>query len=278
MLLFLCRLIFWVDMVKRPRLERSSMDGIHEETLFKMNFLNSGHLAIDFEFDRLYWADGTLKTIESSDLSGGQRKILVATNIKRLGGMVVLDQHLYWMEKNRRIVNRVEKTTGKKETMFAWGSDLNSDMVLAYTLEMSDVLKHLCGDNNGGCSHICIAKENNTRCSCSTDQNLMIRSDKFTCVEPPVCSSSQFMCLSGEIACIPQAWWCDGAAECSDSSDEKDCHVCESSQFQCNDRKGCVDNKYLCDGTSQCSDNSDELYSMCILITRVGKCNRVFTD
>lgn len=146
---------------------------------------------------------------------------------------------------------------------------------------------HPCSRDNGGCSHICIAKGDGTpRCSCPMHlvllQNLLSCGGKcylcthtvpvfslyfflahtITCLptipsEPPTCSSEQFTCATGEIDCIPMAWRCDGIAECADHSDEMNCPICSGLQFQC-DKGQCVDAQLRCNGEPDCADGSDE--------------------
>lgn len=48
------------------------------------------------------------------------------------------------------------------------------------------------------------------------------------CVAASTCSQSEFRCSSGR--CIPAHWYCDGGADCSDSSDEPlSCSECQTS-------------------------------------------------
>ncbi|KAG3284511.1 LDL receptor related protein 5 [Ictidomys tridecemlineatus] len=129
---------------------------------------------------------------------------------------------------------------------------------------------HPCARDNGGCSHICIAKGDGTpRCSCPV--HLVLLQNLLTCGEPPTCSPDQFACATGEIDCIPGAWRCDGFPECDDQSDELGCPVCSAAQFPCA-RGQCVDLRLRCDGEADCQDRSDEAHCDAICLPNQFRC------
>ena len=49
------------------------------------------------------------------------------------------------------------------------------------------------------------------------------------------CGDDEKKCHSGE--CIPSLWWCDGAHDCVDMSDETSCQTvtCDPNFIKCND-------------------------------------------
>ncbi|XP_047004442.1 modular serine protease-like [Schistocerca americana] len=79
------------------------------------------------------------------------------------------------------------------------------------------------------------------------------------------CGPQYFRCQNGK--CIRNFKVCDGAADCSDKSDESKVtcksRLCSSALFQCA-YGACVDGNAACDGTIQCEgDGSDEAPELC---------------
>ncbi|XP_062373779.1 low-density lipoprotein receptor-related protein 6 isoform X2 [Sardina pilchardus] len=241
---------------RSPKIERAALDGTEREVLFFSGLVKPAALAIDNEAGKLFWVDSELRRIESSDLSGANRIVIEDSSILQPVGLTVFGDHLYWIDRQQQMIERIDKTTREGRTKIQARIAALSDIHAVQELDMREYSKHPCTSENGGCSHICIVKgDGSTRCSCPV--HLMLLQDELTCGEPPTCSPEQFQCRSGEVYCIPQAWRCDGYPECDDDSDEQDCPVCSESEFQCDSRQ-CVDLALRCNGEVNCQDSSDE--------------------
>uniref|UniRef100_A0A3B3Q1Q7 Low density lipoprotein receptor-related protein 6 n=1 Tax=Paramormyrops kingsleyae TaxID=1676925 RepID=A0A3B3Q1Q7_9TELE len=242
---------------RSPRIERAALDGTEREVLFFTGLGKPVALAVDNEAGRLFWVDSDLRRIEGSDLSGANRVVIEDSNILQPVGLTVFGSHLYWIDRQQQMIERVDKTTREGRTKIQARISALSDIHAVHELDMREYSKHPCTLDNGGCSHICIIKgDGTTRCSCPI--HLVLLQDELSCGEPPTCSPEQFSCASGEVGCIPQAWRCDGFSECEDESDERGCPVCSAAEFQCTSHQ-CVALSLRCDGEANCQDGSDEM-------------------
>ncbi|XP_008302316.1 low-density lipoprotein receptor-related protein 5-like, partial [Stegastes partitus] len=241
---------------RSAKIEGASLDGTERESLFTTGLIRPVALALDNKLGKLFWVDADLKRIESSDLTGANRIVLQDSNILQPMGLTVLGDHLYWIDRQQQMIERVDKLTGDGRTRIQGRISYLTSIHAVEEMDPQEFASHPCSRDNGGCSHICIAKGDGTpRCSCPI--HLVLLQDLLHCGEPPTCSTEQFTCSTGEIDCIPMAWRCDGLPECEDSSDEDNCPVCSAFQFQC-DKGGCIDAQKRCDGEPDCADHSDE--------------------
>uniref|UniRef100_A0A8C3W4W3 Low-density lipoprotein receptor-related protein n=1 Tax=Catagonus wagneri TaxID=51154 RepID=A0A8C3W4W3_9CETA len=249
--------LYFTNMQDRAaKIERAALDGTEREILFTTGLIRPVALVVDNALGKLFWVDADLKRIESCDLSGANRLTLEDANIVQPVGLTVLGRHLYWIDRQQQMIERVDKTTGDSRTRVQGRVAHLTGIHAVEDISVEEFSAHPCARDNGGCSHICIAKGDGTpRCSCPV--HLVLLQNLLTCGEPPTCSPDQFACATGEIDCIPGAWRCDGFPECDDQSDEEGCPVCSAAQFPCA-RGQCVDLRLRCDGEADCQDRSDE--------------------
>ena len=78
--------------------------------------------------------------------------------------------------------------------------------------------KNPCGDNNGGCSHLCLIAYGGKGFVCQCPQYFLLAPDNKTCIAN--CTVSQYRCNRPDDKCINIEWKCDGEADCADKSDE----------------------------------------------------------
>lgn len=71
-------------------------------------------LAIDRPSERLYWNDGKQKTIESSDLNGQDRQVIV-TDVPHPYGLVIVGMHVYWTDWSTEALHRADKSNGSDQ-------------------------------------------------------------------------------------------------------------------------------------------------------------------
>lgn len=86
-----------------------------------------------------------------------------------------------------------------------------------FTLVSLSALDNPCGNNNGGCSHMCLIAPGGQTFTCACPDSFKLDRDRVTCLVD--CSSNQFACADQE-KCIPLSWRCDTEADCADGSDE----------------------------------------------------------
>ena len=75
------------------------------------------------------------------------------------------------------------------------------------------------------------------------------------------CSDDEAQCVGPDGRCIPRRWRCDGAPDCADGADDRDCAnvTCHAdADFQCVADGSCIRAQYRCDGDRDCADGSDE--------------------
>lgn len=106
-------LMFWSDWgTEKPKIEVANMDGTNRQTLISENITWPNGLAIDRPAGRLYWNDGKRNTIESCDLDGKNRR-LILSKVPHPYGLVVVGNHIYWTDWKTEALHRADKVSRK---------------------------------------------------------------------------------------------------------------------------------------------------------------------
>uniref|UniRef100_A0A672G5Y7 LDL receptor related protein 4 n=1 Tax=Salarias fasciatus TaxID=181472 RepID=A0A672G5Y7_SALFA len=155
--------LFWTDWGHIAKIERSHLDGSDRKVLINTDLGWPNGLTLDYDTRRIFWVDAHLDRIESSDLNGKLRQILVSP-VSHPFALTQQDRWIYWTDWQTKSIQRVDKHTGRsKETVLANVEGLMDIIVVSPHRQTGT---NLCGINNGGCTHLCFAKTNSFVCAC----------------------------------------------------------------------------------------------------------------
>ena len=113
---FASRKMYWTDWGANPKIEQAEMDGSARQTIVTGNLAWPSGLTIDQATNRLFWADAKLDKIEASDLTGGNRQLIVSSSADiHPYGLVVHEDMLYWTDWNTKSISRFNLSSGIQE-------------------------------------------------------------------------------------------------------------------------------------------------------------------
>lgn len=230
-------------------------------------------LTIDYFTARIYWADAHLDYIAFADLEGRHRHIVLSgAKVPHVFALSLFDDMLYWTDWNLKAIMRANKFTGADLQTLRNTTHRPYDIHISHTLRQVP-FPNPCGDNNGGCSHLCLLsppaestylnlegfiEEDAPSYKCACPNQFYLARDSKTCIAN--CTTGQHRCGLDDEKCIPWFWKCDGEKDCKDGSDEPTtcpARHCRSGTFQCGNTN-CTPSATICDGTDDCGDGSDE--------------------
>ncbi|XP_068085893.1 low-density lipoprotein receptor-related protein 4 [Anabrus simplex] len=173
-------LMYWSDWGKNARIEQADMDGKNRRTLIADELGWPNGLAIDRPAGRIYWNDAKINTIESSDLAGRDRRVVIS-DVPHPYGLVIVGNHIYWTDWQTEALHRAEKVNGSDSTVIR--GNLEGLMDVRSVQQVDNFAENACGTDNGGCSHLCLRRPGGYSCACPT--GTLLQDDQRTCQTPP---------------------------------------------------------------------------------------------
>jgi len=108
--------MYWTDWGANPKIEHAEMDGSARQTIITGNLAWPNGLTIEQATNRLFWADAKLDKIESSDLTGGNRQLIMSSSANiHPYGLAVYQDMLYWTDWNTKSISRFNLSSGTQE-------------------------------------------------------------------------------------------------------------------------------------------------------------------
>ncbi|MED6284793.1 Low-density lipoprotein receptor- protein 5 [Characodon lateralis] len=116
-------------------------------------------------------------------------------------GLTVLRDHLYWIDRQQQMIERVDKLTGEGRTRIQGRISYLTSVHAAEEIDPQEFASHPCSRDNGGCSHICIAKGDGTS-TCSCPMHLVLLQDLLHCGD--ILTSDTITLTISEVSCSKQ--------------------------------------------------------------------------
>ncbi|WAR04037.1 LRP4-like protein [Mya arenaria] len=190
--------VYWTDWGYRPRIERAYMDGSNRRIIHNSGLGFPNGLSIDYVSERLYWADGKLDKIETSTLDGNHRVTLIR-NVPHPFGLALFGEFVYWTDWQKQQIERANKHTGKaRETIKQLYVGLMDIKVVSHGKQTGD---NTCSRDNGGCSHLCLARPDGHACLCPDQPTDTLCIPKPFLEEEDVMATSNVTGTTGDQKC-----------------------------------------------------------------------------
>ena len=106
--------MYWTDWGEVAKIEKAGMDGQGRVEIINTDLVWPNGLALDYEAQRLYWADANLDKIEYANLDGSGRTLLETgeTGLLHPYALTINGDLLYWTDWENNSIYATHKISG----------------------------------------------------------------------------------------------------------------------------------------------------------------------
>lgn len=180
-------LLFWTDWDKYyPRIERCSMAGEERQIIVRVDRMLGAWpngLTLDYTMTRVYWTDARSDSIHTTDYNGNDHHLIIRNqeNLSHPFSISVFENNVYWTDWRTNAVIRANKWNGSDITVIDQTSSQPFGIQVLHSSRQPRDGPSPCGDNNGGCSHLCLINLKSYKCECP--HVMRLGADNKTCIQ-----------------------------------------------------------------------------------------------
>ena len=109
----------------------------------------------------------------------GQDREIVADDLPHPFGLTQYSDYIYWTDWNLRSIERADKRSGLNRTVVQHHLEYGMDIRVFHSSRQDG--SNECSQNNGLCSHLCLASPSGAQCRCASHYTLDSNGRNCTC-------------------------------------------------------------------------------------------------
>lgn len=174
--------VFWTDWGPKPKIERVEMNGQNRRAIITQGVVWPNGLALDYDTNRIFWADAMYHVIESADLDGGNRRVVLSKGLPHPFALTIFEDMVYWTDWHTRSVLGANKDTGKRVHVVLDRLHIPMQIHSCHPKRQRTYVDH-CPRGNDSCSHLCLPNARAFTCVCPV--GVRLQRNMRTCETSP---------------------------------------------------------------------------------------------
>ncbi|ERL86348.1 hypothetical protein D910_03756 [Dendroctonus ponderosae] len=171
---------------------RANMDGTNSVSIVSEAAYKASGIAVDIIAKRVFWCDSLLDYIETVDYDGQKRFLVIrGQQVPSPTRLALFESRVYWTDSTKQGVMSVDKFDSSGiQTVYRMKDIRDPRAIKAVHPLVQRYVGNPCGNNNGGCQHMCIVTQTEVvrgkyppilgyRCACNIGFRLGL--DEQTC-------------------------------------------------------------------------------------------------
>ncbi|XP_066998103.2 low-density lipoprotein receptor-related protein 2 [Anabrus simplex] len=170
------------------QLLRANMDGTNSLAIVSEAAYKASGVAVDIIAKRVFWCDSLLDYIETVDYQGQNRHLVLRGQlVPSPSRLTVFENNIYWSDGTKQGIMSVNKFEGANSIQAIYRNrDVREPRAVKAVHKLIQLrVFNPCGNNNGGCQHMCIVtaadRPGNLAYRCACHIGWQLASDQRNC-------------------------------------------------------------------------------------------------